>query len=210
MSNFETLVKEIAVELTMLGNMFDNPVWSAEIDGPDTYRPMASLQANDGRRIRLWADSNHIDNGARLEISGSWPHARTKDNYFPISYHDNPPVITVAMKRGGQAIAKDIASRFLPEFNEMWKTAVERVEAHENAERNREAARDKICAAWRTAHKSGHSDREIYIGDSSTEHGGKIDVYTAEAIYLELRRIPLDKLIQIAAILEPKVDGEAG
>lgn len=203
MTNFSTLTKQIAIELTILGTAEDSPIWSVGDTDNDSYHPHAYLTADDGRKISLWADSKNILPNSRIEITGAWPSSN-KDNYHCVSHYDNPPKITAAMSRGGQAIAKDIFSRFLPGFNVLWANSTKRIKEHDEMLAKNEDKMQAILQMWPTARKSGHETYKIYLGNEFSKHHGHTELSYGDGVTLQLSGLSLAQVRQIAAIVEPK------
>lgn len=88
-------------------------------------------------------------NKPRIEVYGCYPLAKYRKNgqarhYYPLSGMDMPN-ITCAIKRGPEAIAKDIERRFLPRFLELHELALEHVAKREQEQDNKEATMKRLA-----------------------------------------------------------------
>ncbi len=203
MQTFTQLSKEIAIELTMLGTLDDNPIWTASLPD-DSWHPVSYLKADDGREVRLWFDSRELTPKTRIEISGCWPSSSYDKNYSPVWASDNPPKITVSAKRTPQAIAKDIAGRFLPEFNELWAKALDNIAEFDKRIDSRETKKQTILDAWPSAKLVSHYQERVYLGNGQTKHGGHVEINGYSELRLELRGLTVEQLTAIAQIVEPQ------
>ena len=125
-----TLGSRIAEELRKL-----NPArpWTVVEPTEDTY---AVYLRNAGQaRIYLHFEGYGSTEGQRLVVSG-WQHIGKNSQYVEVYercpvgsgwYRQNAPSITVSVKRGPEAIAKDISKRFLPEYLRIFALAEAKV-----------------------------------------------------------------------------------
>jgi hypothetical protein len=79
----------------------------------------------------------------KFHISGNYPR-NYKREYMVYSYSEKSPSINVSEKKSPEQIAKDIQRRFLPAYEELLKTVLERVESSNGAHDNRCKALQKL------------------------------------------------------------------
>lgn len=145
------------------------------------------------------------NSGGRLNITSQWPEqindGRGTHSFYP--YQDRPH-ITVGFGRGAQAIAKDIARRFLPKYLPMWEQMLQRRAAYMD-ERKRE---QELLARLAAAGGATHNGTEVHIWQR-----GKIGEPRATAtvsfcpdkdnptVNLKLGNIPITTAEQIMALV---------
>lgn len=124
------LARQIATELRKL-----NPLrpWTFVEPTENTY----SVYLRNAGKARIYLQFDGYNEPTRLSISGILNIG--KNNQYVEVYERgadgtgwnrvNAPSITVAIARGPEAIAKDIAKRFLPEYLRVFQLAVDKVQA---------------------------------------------------------------------------------
>lgn len=116
------LARQIATELRKL---LPARPWTFVEPTEDTY----SVYLRNAGKGRIYLSFDGYNEPTRLSISG---HLHIgKDNRFVEVYERSSrvtlPSITVAIKRGPEAVAKDIAKRFLPEYLRILELAEQKV-----------------------------------------------------------------------------------
>jgi hypothetical protein len=107
--------------------------------------------------------------------------------------------INVSLAKGAQAIAKDIARRFLPYYTELYAKVLERVKSDDEFDAAKQKAIDTIVALGLNINSKG--------ADALSWYGGKngyasVRVNSANSIELDLHSIPLDKAIAVLKLIK--------
>ena len=191
MDDFKDLIKQIAIELTIIDT---DTVWYAKIE-TDFWCPTGYLESMDGKNILLRADDRDFTPKTRIEITGSWPYSKV-DNFHWVSHHDNPPKITVSMSRTPQAIVKDIVSRFLPQFNKVWSKALQGIAQHDQYLADVETRKQTILNSWPSARLVSHYTDRVYIKSGHIVAGSK-------TLSITLNSLTIEQVAAIAEIVEP-------
>jgi len=116
-TKLSTLGRDIATELRKL-----NPLrpWTFVEPTEDTY----SVYLRNAGQARIYIQFDGYNEPTRLTVSG-YLHIGKNGQYVEVYERGadgrgwnraSVPIITIALKRGPEAIAKDIAKRFLPEY----------------------------------------------------------------------------------------------
>jgi hypothetical protein len=184
------LMTEVAHHLNQDAPMFNHTQWDAR----PNHEYSVKLVADDGRQILVLNWPYHPD---RLELSGWYPHDERSQPF--VSYHEDPPKITVSQSRPPAQIAGDVLRRLLPRYTELYRVALERQQEHERWLARRSASVDALLEAF-----GGHArhDEEVHFGSvlQDTPHG-RAQVFGDGTCKLELERLPVEKAVQIAEIL---------
>ncbi len=132
----------------------------------------------------------------RVEVSGDYPHyPRRKNghnNGSPLRYDDTPR-ITCAIKRGHEAIAKDITRRFLDDHIDCHERAVELIAQNEQYMDDQEAIMLSLADI---------------MGEEVRPHGsiyiksGEIKPYGRDTVSIKLRSVPAHVAAQICKLLK--------
>jgi len=143
----------------------------------------------------------HVDGygkRGRVEVYGRYPsHPRRKNNNgygsYPLSGVDTPK-ITCAIKRGHEAIAKDITRRFMDKHLNCHELAVKRIAEQEEYLDDRDAMMFKLADFLGVETKG----TTIYAYDPSTT----IKNPTRDTVTFEIRSVPADMAVKICELLK--------
>jgi hypothetical protein len=177
-----TLLEHVQQVATYLGEG-----WSAV----QKHEQSVTLRHTDGRQIHVYLNTYPKD---RLEITGYWLKDEHNSDY--ISYHENPPKITVAPDRPAQAIAKDMQRRFMPEFNRLWQDSLAR---KESAEKYLAAQADAVRQLADVMGIKPHENK-VSIPYNHGNHYGDFEA-NGYSIKLEVRSMRLPLALALARVL---------
>jgi len=197
------IAQQIAAELCKLDPLHP---WTFAAPNEDTY----SVYLRNAGDARIYVQFDGYNEPTRLIVSG---HMHIDKNGSYVEVYEKgadgtgwnrvySPSITVAIKRGPEAIAKDIAKRFLPEYLRVFALAKAKV-AEDNAYEAAIAAN-----LQRLAEATGESVPESLSCSHSKNFtwrlGGNYHTVTASAkdCSLKLDNLTLEQAEQIISILK--------
>lgn len=154
--------------------------WTMEEAPPDwgeQVRTRAYLVHEDGRRIMLLA---HWGPGGKMHVCGDYGEDNGRRVYpkdvGAIRWDEEAPAINVSPHRGAEAVAKDIARRFLPRYTEVWTRCRETIEGRREYRRRAKENAERIAKAIGAApddvraHEGGDA-YTIYVRATDLQHG---------------------------------------
>ena len=171
------LGRQIATELHNLDPIRN--VWTFVEPTEDTY----SVYLRNAGQARIYLQFDGYNEPTRLSISG-WQNVGKNNSYVEVYERGaddtgwnrvTAPSITVALSRGCEAIAKDIAKRFLPEYLRIFALAQEKVAADKLYEETIAKNRARLAACCGVP-VSNHCRSEF-----SWHHGGYHTVQVSKA-----------------------------
>jgi hypothetical protein len=186
--------KEITTHLTWLGKRLADilttththplaPSWEFVAPAEDDSRNVYLLQRGTGARIYLQLSCTRgHEVYDRVEVSG-WFHIGKNGSFVEV--RDNLgriyPTISASLARNPEAIAKDIAKRFLPAYLAAFERALAIVEDEYVYEaRIRNVLRRTAHAAGFNVPKAGENDREIRKSVAGRIQGIEVDIYASQ------------------------------
>lgn len=162
---------------------------------------LGEIRHADGRCVNI--NNSWYSNKGRLNISGDYPKDREGRYSGPrdwgvIAYNETGPSITVNASRAPEAIAKDIKSRFLPEYTRLFNLCLEKRTEREGYRGEEKAKAERILSAL------GKRIARI-VGEPDNTH---VDLNYSDAGYgeltnnsVKLNSLPFDVVLEIAAVL---------
>lgn len=199
----DRFVQELAELLTLT----DAGLWRADGEDGGVF---AHLDGLDGRRISMhfsWDEK-------RVEFSGSYPRSPHSGEEFGLGYGETHHV-GCSVERGAAAVAKDVARRFLPHYEEVWQDGLERLRLH--LERVKETKRALTCLeeAWGAEGKWHEtSPRAGSLRLYSNANGLWADVSLAVydrgpvVVDVDLHSLPVEQAVQVGLLLREMADAE--
>ncbi len=169
--------------------------WSAEPPTGDNWHDENYARLNNaaGRSFSLHRDRQ------RVSVYGCYPQPPAGGAV--ISSHDNPPEITFNPERPAQAIARDMARRFLPAFHALWVKAEGRIIEQGRRIVAQEAAAAALAEILATQpYQHGGRGSAVCLS-AYGPNSAKFEVHSADYIHIELRVQDLDTARRIAMIL---------
>lgn len=177
----------------------------------------------DGPYLYLSFDSWR--NVGRVSVSGGWPSytkndgqstERTTPTNRDISEADYSS-ITVAVSRGPEAVAKEIARRLLPNYLKLYAVLKERAELHQASGRTAiiaaQALEREFCAKGGTPRSHGSSDgtsASVYVPDVGYL---EVNCYDGKKVSVNLPRITglgVETARKVLQALKEEKDGKEG
>lgn len=166
-------------------------VWSYSDEESRAYYAVLRDRGGSGVRVRL--------NNGRIRVTGMWPdpiHGTHHTHQFEPDRHGGTcPAITCDPKRGAEAIAKDVARRFLPKYTTMWlKMLDKRAEQIAEDELESAAIQRLIVAGASREHGGGQRNRVYFRYTGDTPHGhADVSVHGEQVcVSLDIGGIPLE------------------
>ena len=154
--------------------------WTMEEAPPDwgeQVRTRAYLVHEDGRRIMLLADWGP---GGKVRVCGDYGEDNGRRvcprDIGAISWDETAPVINVSPHRSAEAVARDIARRFLPRYTEVWARCREKIEGRREYRRRAKENAERIAKAIGAApndvraHEGGDA-YTIYVRATDLQYG---------------------------------------
>lgn len=133
---------------------------------------------------------NHTTKGLMFNLSKKGKATVTGCYSHHPYYNKQKPTISFSLSKGPEKIAKDIETRFLPEYRELWDTFEAKRKEQENAEEMKKARIAGIVNAIpHLASTSAHdTDGKIYIRSKGIS--GDIRVgYNGESVRMDIHSI---------------------
>ena len=152
----DDFVREVARHLSH----FTSDKWDPEV-GDGVF---ARLKGPDGRSINITGSHNW----EKVEFSGSYPRSPLNGDEFGLDYGETHRV-GCTVKRGEIAIAKDLAQRFLPRYEEIWQRGLKNLVAYMESVQQVRNVLERLEKAWGTpghwnqAHPKEASLRKAFI-----------------------------------------------
>lgn len=176
-------------------------------DGREDLGHMGQMTHPDGRCINLFMRGYGADAG-RAEVTGDYPKDRQGSYQGPrewgvIGYKEDLPRISVNASRDPEAIAKDIARRFLPEYSRLYAACLVKKTEREEYRDDKKQQAEQILAALgkkRPAEIVGEPDNTHVDLRYNDDGYGEL---TASSV--KLNSLPFSVVLKIAALL-----GETG
>jgi len=175
-----TLIKSIAVELSIL----EGEVWTAEIT--DYYSDR--LHGEKGEKLYI-----EISQG-RVHTSAGQPKECTRQLR-------SPDKISANAKRTPEAIAQDIARRFMPQARDYWQRCRDEQARHDQKVAAINESCEKLEAEGmkrNTWHNNPDDERASLYADNL-----KIEIYSDNEIYnFEISHITIEQALRILELLK--------
>lgn len=196
----DRFVRELAGALTMS----TGDVW-APVIGEGVF---AYLDGQDGRRINMHFSWNE----KRVEFSGGYPRSPHSSEEFGLGYGETHRV-GCSVERGAVAVAKDVARRFLPHYEEVWQDGLERLRLHLEKVEETKQALTCLEEAW---------DAEGKWHETSP-HAGSLRLYSTDGLWadvslavydrgpvvdVDLHSLPVEYAVQVGLLLREMTDAE--
>jgi len=181
-------------------------------DGDDWAPVWRCLRRTDGKR-ELWAQKSHTNGKARFEFmacgwpsytdeTGSKQHKRPSDCYQP---RETTPKTTAAVDREPKAIAKQIVTRLLPDYDRIY-TRLEHLAKETQKYHDKTAdARQRLAKAAGDEYKPDASWRGVYIKDLPG-NTVRIDFNSIGDCRLSLHA---NEMVEVIGLLRQLRDGKA-
>ncbi len=131
--------------------------------------------------------------GDNLTVFGNFPPNKT------LSLQKNYKTIGVSVSRPAKAIAADIEKRLIPHY----RNAFERAKAeHARQEKERETLQQIVDVLVKFS--GGRDLRPARMPRTVSFDNGRVNLWSDHKINLELRKVSIDQVFQIIAILQNK------
>ncbi len=176
--------------------------------GP-TYR--YKLVDSAGHAIALEFGKYHVPRG-KVHVSGYWPRKGQNGYTSPADVRESSPSINVSLDRGHAAIARQITTRFLPEYMRVFALILARIAADDDYSARKSANwksivdRGLVIDARISA--GGNECGELRIGTKGPNgwnYGagyGNVFMSSADSVQIELRSLPIETAIRVLAALK--------
>lgn len=169
------------------------------------------LDGPDGRCIVI-----HYDRG-RLSFGGLYPRSDLVANHEfggpPYGVKHNTGC---AMDRGALAVAKDVARRFLPDYETYWQKGIEERDEYEARVRRCEAVAGDLGDAWRGEMKVHEHDpveasMRLYRSSGGVDASVRLKVYSdGDSVELQCNGLSVEQARQVGLLLREMGDAERG
>ncbi len=207
--NYEERQKEEADQLqrnrnrldtVALGLTFLEPFKGFRIVKPDErYDVCVDLEAKDGRLIHLYVGRR--EKPARLRVTGRYPHD-SKGRYVQVR---NAPEVSVALDRAVDDIGKDIARRFLPDYQARFNDVAAQVKTQNEQHVKLVAVGKRLAARLQARFDETRVDHEVHISEYRPDRIA-VKTYDGERFSLEIDVKSEGDLNKILDVLNPHKD----
>jgi hypothetical protein len=166
--------------------------WSATEPPATNEWGKVTITRPDGAAIYFYTDGPWLK-AVRVRISGSYPESTDGQVFWP--HNSDRPRISCAISRGPEAIAKDVARRFIPAYTKEYEKQLQAVARHERNLETETCIMDTLAALLQTTvyNPSGRDPAISYNGHKITAHGDRV--------YFRTSGVDFDKAQAIAKIL---------
>lgn len=147
-----------------------------------TWRKWAVLRHQDGREIRIFEERN-----GRASVSGGY---NPKDGGSLSSFvrYEECPKIGFSPSKPAEALARDIAKRFLPKYTELWIKAMELLKRKQESNAREDELFSELGKILGLPTKNHSGQSSIYLNGSNIY--GTIEPYGENSITMNLRHLP--------------------
>jgi len=183
--NNEAIRKEL---FTRIADNLDAE-WKVEIDHQD---PQAVFSHEDGRVFalniaRYWSNPDCT----KVFTKPYWPRFCNGQSSHPAMLHKLEPRSHILLRRGPEAIARELERRFLPKYTEMYHALVDEVVIEEDLRATRQEILEQICKAGglNLSKDDGNDDtciRQVQVSGSCYVH---ISVDSPNEANLDIRNL---------------------
>jgi hypothetical protein len=170
---------------------------------PQPFNRAACLGGPGGAGLTIGVDGfGDFRRDGRMEVSGRWPEAAVINQSTVTFYpRGESTSITAAVKRGPEAIAKDIERRLLPKYLPLYGEMKERREQYLAKEARRRECLERLAA-------TGGGDLGRVVGKLRLDAPGgawgyaEVGVWDDGAVVsFELHSVPFGKALQLVEVL---------
>jgi len=183
--NNEAIRKEL---FTRIADNLDAE-WKVEIDH---YDPQAVFSHKDGRAFvlgiaRYWLNPE----SSKVYTNPYWPRFRNGQSSHPAMLHKLEPRSHILLRRGPEAIARELERRFLPKYTEMYRALVDEVAIEGDRRAAQREILEQICKAGglNLSKDDGNDDtciRQVQVSGSCYVH---ISVDSPNEANLDIRSL---------------------
>jgi hypothetical protein len=175
----------------------------------------AAKEFQQGQAIELAFGTYSVQRG-KVHISGYWPQRgpapHSASYVVPHDVRESSPSINVSLDRGYEVIARQIVTRFLPEYTRIWELIKAKI-AQQDAYQNQMAENWKRIAESGLVVRAGrHQDEyraDVRIGVGADRKAGDLSggygdvrMSSSDSVQIELRSLPIETALRVLAALK--------